>query len=369
MGAMARTADKPLLFIALFLFIAGLFILTSASMVTARQNFGNFAYYALRQLLYGGAAGIVALGVASKIPYRFWKTMALPLMLFSLFLLALLFIPDLSYAYGGARRWLRFGSFSFQPSEVAKFAFIVYLASWLDARREEIRSISYGMIPFGMMLGVVGVLLVMQPDIGTLVVIVTTAILLYFLGGGRISQIAALAALGLTAFYFLVQFSPYRLARVLVFLNPGLDPQGVGYQANQAFIAIGSGGFFGRGFARGLQKYFYLPEPMGDSIFAIFAEETGFLGVAILISCFGALLWRGFAIARRAPDIFGKLLAAGISLGIAVQAFINMAAISGFLPLTGIPLPFVSYGSTSLTLTLGMVGILLNISRYTSYNS
>ena len=173
-----------------------------------------------------------------------------------------------------------------------------------------------------------------------------------------------LSLFGLSIFYFLIQIAPYRLARILVFLNPGTDPQGTGYQITQALIAIGSGGFNGLGFGKSLQKYNYLPEPMGDSIFAIFSEELGFIGVILLVTLFAFLFWRGLAIAKNAPDNFGKLLAAGISISIMVQAFINMAAISGLLPLTGLPLPFISYGSTSLIMTLMSIGILLNISKH-----
>ncbi len=358
-----HSVDKPLLYAALALVLGGLLILASASMVISQKNFGTIGYYALRQLSLGGLGGLMAFFVALFLPYRLWKKLSLPLLVISLIMLALLFIPELSYAFGGARRWLKIGPISFQPSEILKLAFIMYLAGWLDSRRKEIASVSYGLIPFALMLSIIGVFLAMQPDVGTLGVIVVSAGLLYFLGGGKISQIATLSAFGLTLFYFLILIAPYRLSRILVFLNPVLDPRGAGYQINQAFIAIGSGGFSGLGFGRSIQKYNYLPEPMADSIFAIFAEELGFIGVAILIALFVTLAWRGFTIARHAPDVFGRLLAAGISINIVAQAFINMAAISGLLPLTGIPLPFVSYGGTSLAVTLASVGILLNISK------
>lgn len=359
-----RSVDKPLLYVTLALVLGGLLILASASMVLSQKNFGTLGYYALRQLLFGGLGGAIALIGASLLPYRLWKKLAIPLLIASLALLALLFIPDLSYAFGGARRWLKIGPVSFQPSEILKLTFIIYLSSWLDSRRKDVASVSYGLVPFALMLSIIGIFLMMQPDVGTLGVIVLGAGALYFLGGGKKSQIAALSIFGLTIFYFIVRMAPYRLSRILVFLSPGHDPQGAGYQISQALIAIGSGGFSGLGFGRGIQKYNYLPEPMADSIFAIFAEEMGFVGVALLIGLFGVLVWRGLAIARRAPDIFGKLLAAGISINIVVQAFINMAAISGLMPLTGIPLPFVSYGGTSLAMTLASIGILLNISKF-----
>ncbi len=361
---MFKSADKWLLYATLILFGGGLLILGSASMVISVRNSGSIGYYVLKQLILGGGVGLAALVIAYRIPYRVWKKLSLPLMLFSFVLLAILFLPQLSYSWGGARRWLVLGPITFQPSEFLKLAFVIYLASWLDARREDVHSVSYGMIPFAIMLAIVGMFMIMQPDIGTLMVIAATAGLLYFLGGGKVSQMVTLGGFGLIMLYFLVQLAPYRLNRFKVFFNPGVDPQGIGYQITQAFIAIGSGGFFGQGFGQSLQKYNYLPEPMGDSIFAIFAEEMGFLGAVALILLFGFLFWRGLVIAKNAHDNFGKLLAAGLSISIMTQAFVNMAAISGLLPLTGIPLPFISYGGSSLAITLASIGILLNISRH-----
>lgn len=358
-----KGADRPLLYAVLALLAGGLLILASASMVLSQKNFGTIGYYALRQFLIGGVGGFLAFFLASRFPYRNWRKLALPLMLISFIFMALVFLPQLGFAYGGARRWLRMGLFTFQPAEILKLSFIIYLASWLDARRKEIASVSYGLVPFIIMLAIVGLFLIMQPDFGTLGVIVISAGLLYFLGGGKVSQVVALSVLGLVAVYLLIQLAPYRMARLTVFLNPDVDPKGIGYQMNQAMIAIGSGGFKGLGFGKSLQKYNYLPEPMGDSVFAIFAEEMGFVGALMLVGAFLFFFWRGLVIAKTAPDIFGRLLAAGIAIGIMVQAFINMAAISGLLPLTGIPLPFVSYGGTSLLVTMAAAGILLNISR------
>lgn len=360
----SQAIDRHLFFLVMGLFVAGLLILTSASLALSYRNFGSIGWYALRQLLYGGGLGLVAMVITSRVPYRLWRTWAFPLLLFSFVLLALLFVPQLGFSAGGATRWLRLGPVSFQPSELLKLAFVIYLASWLDARRREVASVSYGMIPFAIMISVVGIFLVMQPDIGTLVVIVATAGLLYFLGGGKTSQVITLAFLAIAMLYLLIQLAPYRFDRIRVFLNPGLDPQGKGYQITQASIAIGSGGFFGLGFGKGLQKYQYLPEPMGDSIFAIFIEEMGFLGAVGLVGLFFLLFAKGCSVAKNAPDVFGKLLATGIIIGIMTQAFVNMAAISGLLPLTGIPLPFVSYGSTSLAVTLASMGIVMNISRH-----
>lgn len=357
--------DKLFLYTAFILFFLGFVILSSASIAISYKEQGAIAYYTFHQLILGGIIGIIFFYACQFFPYRYWKHMALPLIIISFILLAFIFIPHISYEAGGARRWLKVGSLSFQPSEVLKLGFIIYLASWLDARRKEIRSISYGVIPFALMISIIGIFLMMQRDLGTFSVILATAGMMYFLGGGKISQMASMVTFGSIAFYFLIQLAPYRLERILVFLNPAsYDPQGAAYQITQAFIAIGSGGFWGLGFGRSLQKYNYLPEPMTDSIFAIFAEEMGFIGVCVLIILFVFFFWRALLIAKQAPDIFGQLLVGGLAVSITLQAFINMAAISGLLPLTGITLPFISYGSTSLAITMGMSGIILNVSKY-----
>lgn len=362
---MPHALDRPLLVAISILFIGGLLIVASASIGLAQKDFGTISYYALRQFLYGGLGGIFAFLATQHIYYRHWKKAALPLMIISFILLALVFFPELGYASGGAKRWLHFGSISFQPSEFLKLAFTIYLATWLDSRRKEAASVAYGMLPFVLMVGAAGIFVAMQPDIGTLGVVVASAGALYFLGGGRVSQMAMLGLFSITLFYILIQLAPYRLNRVSVFLNPDLDPQGIGYQLNQALIAIGSGGFSGLGFGKSIQKFGYLPEPMGDSVFAVYAEEVGFAGTLTLIGAFCFLIVRGIMVARSAPDMFGKLLAAGIIIVIAVQAFINMSAISGLLPLTGLPLPFISYGGSALIVTMASMGILVNVSKYT----
>ncbi|MFY9463419.1 MAG: putative lipid II flippase FtsW [Candidatus Sungiibacteriota bacterium] len=364
MRVIAHPVDKSLLAMTLALFVCGILVLGSASMALAYKNLGSVSGYAARQLLIGGGVGLAAMAITSRIHYRVWRKLALPLLLISFGCLALLFMPHFGLSSGGATRWLRIGSLSFQPSELLKISFIIYLASWLDARRREIASVSYGMIPFTLMISVVAVFLVMQKDVGTLCVVVATAILLYFFGGGKTSQIIILVLLGIAALLLLIQLEPYRAARFAVFFNPATEPLGAGYQIKQASLGIGSGGFWGTGFGRSVQKYNYLPEPMGDSIFAVFSEEMGFLGATALLSFFFLFYFKCLRVARSAPDVFGKLLAAGIATGIMSQAFINMAAISGLIPLTGIPLPFISYGGTSLAMTLASVGILLNISRY-----
>ena len=358
-----RNSDRELFWTVIILFIGGILILSSASIVLSEKNFGTFYYYTLRQVVLGGVVGFLGLFAAMKIPYRVWRRVSVPMMVGSFILLALLLIPQFGFSHGGATRWLSLGFINFQPAEILKLAFVVYLASWLDSRRSDVGSTAYGLMPFSLMIALVGVFLVMQPDIGTLIVILATAGIMYLLGRGRWHQVGILAILGIVVGFFLIQLAPYRLDRISVFFNPDYDPSGAGYQMTQSLIAIGSGGALGRGFGMSVQKYSYLPEPMGDSIFAVYLEEMGFVGAILLVGAFLFFLWRGFLVARRAQDSFGKLLAAGITVSIFIQAFINMAAISGLLPLTGIPMPFVSYGGTSLVVTLISAGILLNISR------
>lgn len=361
---MRRHVDYPLLAITLILLIGGLLTVSSASVVISQKNFGTPYYYLMRQGI-AAAIGIVGLLVFQAVPYKAWRKFALPLLALSLLLVAAVFMPEIGLTAGGARRWLNLGTFSIQPSEILKLSLILYLASWLDKKKGQAKGFTSAFVPFVAIIGVVGVLLTLQPDIGTLLIIGGSAVILYFVGGGRMSQLvtfAILAAVGLAA---LVAVAPYRLNRFLVFLNPQLDPQGIGYHLNQALIAIGSGGFFGRGFGQSIQKFNYLPEPIGDSVFAVVVEEFGLLGGVILASLFFAFFLRAAVVARRAPDFFAKLLVAGLASLIVLQAFVNMAAISGLLPLTGIPLPFISYGGTSLAVALAMVGIILNVSKHT----
>ncbi len=361
---MRRHLDYPLLAITLVLLVAGLAVVSSASIVISERNFGTPYYYFFRHALYA-LVGLGALFVCQAVPYKLWKKLSLPLLGASLLLVAAVFIPELGLKLGGASRWLSIGPLSVQPSEILKLSLILYLASWLDKKKGQAKSFTTAFVPFLVIMGVVGALLVLQPDIGTLLVTAGGAVILYFLGGGRFPQLAAFGVLAAAALAAVVQVAPYRLNRFLVFLKPDLDPQGIGYHISQALIAIGSGGFWGRGFGQSIQKFNYLPEPISDSVFAIIVEEFGFFGGIALGSLFFLFLLRAITIARRAPDFFGKLLVAGIASTIVLQAFINMAAISGLMPLTGIPLPLISYGGTALVVTLAMVGIMLNVSKHT----
>lgn len=360
----ARSVDTFFFSISILLLVFGLFILTSASLGLSAERFGHPYYYIFHQIIFGLAPGVLLMYVCSKIPYLTWRRFALPFILAAIFLMFLVFVPGIGFYTGGARRWLNLGPISFQPAEFLKFAYVVYLASWLESRSKSIGSFKFGLLPFAIMSGFIASFLILQPDIGTLGVLMATVLALFFVSGGSVKQIFILFLIALIMLAVLIFLEPYRIDRLNVFLNPAGDPQGTGYQINQALIAVGSGGFFGRGFGLSRQKFSYLPESIGDSIFAIFAEEVGFLGGILLIIFLLLFFLRGIWIALKSPDPFGKFLGSGILFLIIFQVLINIGAITGMLPLTGIPLSFVSYGGSALALTLAEIGILLNISKY-----
>src|SRR4030042_2064678 len=283
------------------------------------------------------------------------------LILGSLILMVLVFIPGLGYRHAGAQRWLDIGV-SLQPSEFLKLGFIIYLSAFLS-KKEKTQKINT-LIPFLAMILLTASLVAIQSDAGTLGIIAIVGFIIYFLSGAKPYQWLTVAICYILGFFALIRFFPYRMARFTTFLNPNVDPQGVSYQINQALLAIGSGGILGVGAGHSQQKYNFLPESMGDSIFAIFAEEFGFIGTMVFLLLFVILAFKGLRIARKAPDDFGKLLAVGITSWVLIQTFINIAAITALIPLTGVPLPFVSYGGSALVSVLAGLGILVNISKH-----
>ena len=363
---MRNAPDKIFLGTVIFLVFAGIFILTSASMGLLARGGPDFFKTLFHQILFGIICGFIFLFIASQINYKKWRKYALPFFIFTFLLTLLVFVPKIGFEYGGAKRWLNLGSFSFQPSEVLKFGFIVYLSSWIVSRKSEIKSFKFGFLPFLIIIAFVGLVLILEPDIGTLGIIAIISLFLFLLGGGKFTQIALLIILGAGLLAGLILLEPYRMDRLLTFINPSNDPTGISYQLRQSLIALGSGGIFGRGFGMSVQKFNYLPEPIGDSIFAVFGEEFGFIGSLVLIGAFLFFLYRGFRIALNAPDDFGRLLGAGIAILITVEALINIAAMVGVVPLTGVPLVFVSKGGSALAVTLAEAGVLLNISRYSN---
>ena len=341
-------------------------MLSSASSFLGFEKFNDSNYYLKHQLLYGFTVGLVAFLIFSKIDYHLWKKYALFLMILNVFLLLIIFIPGLGFGYGGAKRWIQVGFFTIQPTELLKLVFVLYLSTLFAKNIEHIKDPNYGLVPFLVILGASAILIMMQPDMGTLITIILIALSIYFVAGASWKHLWWFVVGSGALFLLLIKIAPYRTARLTVFLNPAIDPQGIGYHINQALLAIGSGGFFGLGLGHSRQKLLYLPEVTGDSIFAIIAEEVGFVFAVVLIVLFLALMYKGFQIAKRAPDPFGRLVATGITSWFVLQAFINIAAMVTLVPLTGIPLPFVSYGSSALAVSLAAVGILVNISKQTS---
>lgn len=358
-----RSVDPLLLLGIIGLTLFGFIMVASASVVVAERFSEDTFFFFRHQLLYGGMTGLAAFVIGLFVPYRFWRRLALAALLLSLVLLVLVFVPGLQVASGGAARWIGVGPVTIQPSEIAKLAFIFYLAALLEAKGEDIRSFRKSVVPFVGIIGIMTGLIMLQPDMGTLLSIILIGVAMVFSGGFRLRHLAGLALGGAALFGLLVNLANYRLNRIIVYLHPELDPQGIGYQINQALLAVGTGGWWGLGFGRSRQKYHYLPEPAGDSIFAIIAEELGFIRTSLLMALFAFIAYRGFMAARRAPDVFGRLLAVGMTTWIVSQAFINMGSILGVTPLTGIPLPFISYGGSALVSMLFGSGILLNISK------
>lgn len=341
----------------------GLIMISSASVVLSYEKFGHNYHYLTKQFEYL-LVGIIGMIFMAMFDYRHLKKNALWFLIGSLGLLLLVLIPGVGSNLKGASRWVHIGPIFFQPSEFAKLGFVIYLAAWLDKKGILIKSFKAGFAPFFALVGVLIFLILKQPDMGTAIVFITTAVTVFFIAGADISQLVVGTTSVAVALSALIVSSPYRLNRLKVFLSPeSHSVLGIGYHAYQALLAIGSGGILGLGFGQSKQKYLYLPEPFSDSIFAISVEELGFVRAAFIIVAFLLLAWRGFNVAKRAQDDFGKYLAAGITSWFVFQAFLNISAMLGVVPLTGVPLPFISAGGSSLVISLIAVGILLNVSK------
>ena len=359
-----RRFDRGFLLITAILLVVGFCIFTSASLGLLARDGAQFATVAFKQAFLGIGLGLVALLITMHIRYRLWRRYSLWIFILGLALTALVFIPGIGVTSGGATRWISLGSLSFQPAEFLKLATIIYLAAWLSAVRDKIAQFRYSIVPFLVITGLPATLLLMEPNTSTALIILIAGFAMLLAAGARWQHILALALLAALVVLMLASARPYIKDRLLTFPDPSLDPQGAGYQIQQSLIAIGCGGISGRGFGQSIQKFKYLPEPVGDSIFAVAAEEFGFFRVIFLIGLF--VLWsiRGLKIATRAQDMFGGLLALGIVILIVSQSFTNSAAMLGVLPLTGLPMLFVSQGGSAMLIALAEVGIVLNISRY-----
>ncbi|WP_416151042.1 stage V sporulation protein E [Salipaludibacillus sp. HK11] len=363
MPKVRTTPDFLLALVTLILVIIGCVMVYSASAVIAEYRFED-AYFFLKRQLFFVFVGFIAMFLMMQVDYWRLKRFANIVLLICFVLLIIVLIPGIGLVRGGAQSWLGVGAFSIQPSEFMKLAMILFLAKYVSEKQKYITTWRRGLIPIFSLILVAFGLIMLQPDLGTGAVMVFTCVLLIFVSGAQLSHFYFLASLGLAGLAGLIISAPYRLERITSFLNPWEDPLGSGFQIIQSLFAIGPGGILGLGLGNSRQKYFYLPEPQTDFIFAILAEELGFLGGAFVLACFAILLWRGLRIAIHAPDLYGTLFATGIISMIAIQVMINIGVVIGLMPVTGITLPLLSYGGSSLTLMLTTIGILLNISRH-----
>ena len=360
-AARALRYDPVLLGAVLLLTMLGVVMVYSASAVYAGARLGDGLWFFKRQLA-GAGLGLFALVLALRFGYRRLEKLATPLLLLALVLLVLVHVPGLGRAAGGARRWLAVGPLQFQPSELVKLALVLWLARSLSRKQDRIRIFSAGLLPHLFVLGIVAVLLLLEPDFGTTVVIGCLTFALLFIAGARVAYLASGAALAAPIAAFLVWHSRYRLQRVLAFLDPWADPRGYGYQAVESLLAFGAGGTWGVGLGGSHQKLFFLPAAHTDFILSIVGEELGFLGVAAVLLLFAVLVWRGLKAAQAAPDAFGCYLALGLTLLLALEALVNAGMALSLLPTKGMALPFLSYGMSSAVASLLAAGVLLSVS-------
>jgi cell division protein FtsW len=356
--------DYLILLVVAVLTGAGLVFVYSASFAIGLRDYGNVNFFVTRQA-FGAAIGAIAMVVLAKLDYRLLGRWSPLILLATLIGLGLVLIPGLGHGAYGANRWIQVGPLPpVQPSEFAKLAMVIYIAAWLAAKGEQVKQFSLGVVPFVMMVGLVGGLIMLQPDMGTFMVIVLTTMTMFFVAGAALYHVFTLAAAGIAGGFLLILFEGYRFQRLMAFLKAEDDPEGKGFQILQLLVALGSGGIRGLGIGESRQKFFYIPGAHTDGIFAIVGEEMGLIGALIVLGLLITLVYRGFRTAFRAEDEFGYLLAVGVTCWIAYQSVINIGGITRSLPLTGIPLPFLSYGNSALIATMAAVGVLLSVSRY-----
>jgi len=353
--------DVQLLFPVLFLVGIGIVMVYSASSALALKKFGSDYFFLKKQALFA-FAGVIVLVICRHFPYRYYRPLAYPLLGLSLVFLAIIQFTDLGLSAGGSARWIRLGSFSFQPSEFARVALVIYLAYSMEKKADRIKNFTIGFIPHVLVLGVFMILIFIQPDFGSVFIIGALTWILLFIGGVRLTQLLATMLVILPVAYLFLINAEYRVKRILGFLNPWEFSNDEGYQVVHSLMAFGTGGFWGTGIGKGYQKLFYLPEPHTDFIFSVIGEELGLLGVLVIIGLYGWIIIRGIAIARNAPDLFGAYLAVGLTVAMGLQIVVNMGVTLGLLPTKGLTLPLLSYGGTSLLLNMASIGILMNIS-------
>ena len=355
--------DYGLLTIVIALVVIGLIAVYSSSYALGALQFDDANYFIKRQAVWA-AVGLLGLLVVMQIDYRRLLRPSPLLMLAAVLGLAAVLVPGLGVEQNGATRWVSIGPLTGQPSELAKLAVLIYMAAWLAAKGEVVRDFSLGVVPFVAMVGLIGALIVLEPDLGTAVMVAAITGTLFFVAGARLSHVLVLAGSALLAAGLLILGVGYRADRILSFTSAESDPSGIGFHTLQLLVAFGSGGISGLGLGVSRQKFLYVPGAHTDGVLAIIGEELGLIGVVVVLLLFALLLWRGLQIVRRAPDSFGSLLATGVLAWIGFQTLINVGGVTRMIPLTGIPLPFLSYGGSSLAATLIAVGVLLSVSRY-----
>ncbi len=344
--------------------VIGIISFVSASLGILAQSDAKFYGVLFAQIVLGFVGGMALLWLAIKIPYHFWRNNAFVIFIITLLLTLSVFVPHLGFRHGGARRWISIAGVSFQPAEILKLGFVTYFAAWLAWTSKKKEEFKYKLLPFTVMLGLVAGALLLQPDTKSLILITAAACSMLFVSGVSWKKIISIVVVGLVGILLLALVRPYLMSRIKTYINPSSDAQGSSYQLQQGLIAIGSGGILGRGLGQSVQKFNYLPEPQGDSIYAVIGEEFGFIGSALLVVLYVFLAIRGYKIAINSRDMFGQYLVVGIVTVLVSQSFLNMASLVGLFPLTGVPLVFVSQGGTSLAIALFASGIVLNVSRY-----
>lgn len=359
-----KAVDFLFLGLIICLVVVGFFIFSSASLGLLARDGASLGSIVFSQFFFGVIGGLLAMLVTTHIFYRNWRQYALYIFLAAIGLTLLVFIPGLGMTHGGATRWLDLGFTTVQPSEFLKLAFVIYLATLFSGIHRKIDTWHYGVFPFVGVLGVIAAITFSLPDTDTFLVMATAGLAMYIVAGAKLRHVAILVATAVALVAVMAFSHDYIMNRLSTFLNPSLDGQASGYQIQQSLIAVGSGGWFGRGYGQSIQKFNYLPEPIGDSIFAVYAEEFGFIGSVLLVLAFALFTFRGYRIAAQSSDVFGMLLVVGFLTMIAVQAFLNIAAMIGVAPLAGLPLPFISHGGTALLTLLASLGIVLNVSKY-----
>ncbi len=358
--------DRQLLVSTLILCSVGILIFLSAALGFLERGTSYFTSIALKQIFFAFIPGLILMWIFSKIDYKKLRPFALYLFVAAIFVNLLLFVPHLGLEYGGAIRWLNLGALSFQPSELLKIASIICFASWLSDAKDKVSTWRLGLLPTIIFIGIVATLCLLQKDTDTFFVIAASLFFMYFSAGGKFTHIATLVVIGVLLLGSVAFLRPYVMQRIETYLNPSENSLTASYQIQQSLIAVGSGGAIGRGFGQSIQKFGDLPEPVGDSIFAVAAEEFGFVGSVALLGLFMFFVMRALKVARAVDQSFGTYLVVGIASYIFIQAFVNIGAMIGLLPLSGIPLPFVSQGGTALILLLIEVGIIFNISRFST---